>query len=320
MLEKLSALVLDFYRGSREVPMASFQDWAFDCLRAAIDFDSGLWLTGALHADRDTATFHTRHLYRQPLQLLADWAQCKDATVFSQKVFASPGTTFTCTPSRDMGPELAAHSARYGIEQILATTQVDPVAGVHELISLYRRDVDRPFGEEERYFQQCLMPHLSEVWRLCRMRHLSHLSQPACAVDAHAAAADMQGVLHLIDPGFTRLLRDEWPAWRGPQLPQELSACHARGDLRHVGRLATFRLFGFDDHIMVRGRRKLPVDGLSKREREIAAHFAAGRSHKEIALALDLSPATVRNQLSIVYQKLGIDNKAALATIMREHE
>jgi len=320
MLGRLSELLLSLYRGSREVPMPAFQHWAFDRLQTAIDFDSALWMTGVLHADRDAATFHTHHLYRQPFQLLIDWGLCKDAAIFSRKVFAFPGRAFTCTPSMEMGPELAAHARRYQIEQILATTQVEPVAGIHELVSLYRSDTERPFSEEERLFQQCLVPHLSETWRLCRMRHLAHLSQPDSVCDAHAADADMQGVLQLIDPGFTCLLREEWPDWMGPRLPAELFESRKRGESRYIGQRAAFRLFDFEDHTLLHGRRKLPVDDLTRREREVAAHYAIGRSHKEIAQSLGLSPATVRNHLSAAYLKLGVDNKAALTAVMREPE
>ena len=320
MLEKLSAIILSLYRGSCEMPMAGFQEWAFESLRNVIAFDSGVWMTGVLNVESDTATFHTRYLCRQPLQLLADYNRCKDATFFSKKVFASPGVALTCTPSVDFGPELAVHSRRYGIEQVLATTQVEPVAGLHELISLYRSDIAHPFSEEERLFQQCLVPHLSEAWRACRMRHLSHLSQPSCALKAQTAAADMQGLLSLIDPGFTRLLREEWPEWRGPQLPEDIFSAYAHGELRYVGQRAAFSLVGVHDHILLRGRLKIPLDELSRREREIAEHFAAGHSHKEIAKSIWLSPATVRNHLSAIYLKLGIDNKAALTAVIREHQ
>lgn len=319
MLGKLSSAVLTLYRGSRELPMEEFQDWAFEYLRTVLDFDSGLWLTAILHLDQDTATFHTRHLYKQPLQLLVDWAQCEDATIFSRRVFASPGTTLACTPSVEMGVELAAHARRYGIEQILATTQIDPIAGISELISVYRADVDRPFSEDERVFQQHIVPHLSEAWRLCRIRHLEHLIQPACALDAHTAGADMEGVLNLIDPGFTKLLRTEWPDWRGPRLPGKLLDSHRRGESLHIGRRTAFHFVPFDDHILLRARRKQPIDDLSQREREVARHYAAGLSHKKIAQSLGLSPATVRNHLSTVYLKLGVDNKAMLTAMVMQY-
>lgn len=53
--------------------------------------------------------------------------------------------------------------------------------------------------------------------------------------------------------------------------------------------------------------------GLSPREQEVAQRFAEGLSHKEIARRLGVSPHTVRSQLSQLYRKLDIHDKAALA-------
>jgi len=317
--EQFSRLVLTLYRGCREQPVAGFQDWAFEQINFVLPFDSALWLTGVLHPDGN-ATFHTRHLYRQPPQLLADWAATQKREMFTQKVFATPGTTCSCVTSQDMGPEMAQHAHRYHIEHILATTHIDPVALLHELISIYRADLDKPFNEEERLFQQALIPHLAEIWRLNRMQALTQASQPACAAISRTAAADGKGVLHLTDPGFTRLLQNEWPGWRGPRLPDELLAQIENRHMRFVGKTIVAGLSELDELFLLRGRKKSRLDTLTQREREVAMQFSAGRSHKEIAQSLAIAPATARNYLSKIYHKLDVDNKAALAHILRSHD
>lgn len=52
---------------------------------------------------------------------------------------------------------------------------------------------------------------------------------------------------------------------------------------------------------------------LSLREREIAARYAKGETHSAIAVALSLSPATVRNHIAHCFKKLGVSNKVELA-------
>jgi len=319
MLDKLSRVILTLYQGSRELPMEEFQNQAFECVLDVIGFDSALWLTGVLHTDGNDATFHTRHLYKQPPQLLTDWARSeKNGSPFTRKVFGNPDTTFASTPATDMVPTLAAHARRYAIEQILATARIDPVAGIHELISLYRADSERSFSEEERLLQQSIVPHMSESWRLCRMQHMTRLSHPDYSIGTLTAAADRLGMLHLIDQGFTNLLCEEWPSWRGPYLPDILVERHKHGERKHIGRRADFILFDLGDHILLRAKRKTSPDVLSRREREIAGYYAAGYSHKEIARSMALSPSTVRNHLRAVYLKLNIDNKATLAVTMKE--
>lgn len=319
MLGKLSAVVLNLYRGTSDQPVDTFQDWAFEQVKSVLPFDSALWLTSVLHPD-GSATFHTRHLYRQPLQLLADWAAIKGGVKFTQKVFATPGTTYSCVTSRDFAPEMAQHSHRYHIEHILATTQIDPIASLSELISIYRADLDKSFSEEERLFQQAIVPHLAETWRLNRMKALDQASQPLYASMSRSAAADSKGVLHLIDPGFTHLIQEEWHGWHGPSLPNELFAHIENRQPHFTGKTIVVGLSELDELFLLRGRKKSRLDTLTQREREVAIQFSTGRSYKEIARSLAIAPATVRNYLSKIYHRLDIDNKAALAHILKEHD
>lgn len=319
MLDGFSNVVLGLYRASREQSVGAFQDAAFELIKPVLPFDSALWLTGTLDFGSSDAAFHTHHLYKQPLQLLADWARTKDRAVFSRKVFSSPGVTLNCIISQGFGPELAEHSRRYNIEHILATTNIDPIASLHELISIYRADPDNPFTEEERLFQQNIVPHLAETWRINRMLHLSHASQPTCAVMSRSAAADTKGFLHVVEPGFTRLLHEEWPDWRGPRLPNELVAGIENKSGHFMGKVITVKISDMHDQFLLRGRSKSVVDTLGQRKRDVANYFSEGYTHKEIAKLLDLSPATVRNYLNSIYLKLGIGSKAELATILKEY-
>nr|WP_255606908.1 LuxR C-terminal-related transcriptional regulator [Phyllobacterium sp. 2063] len=52
---------------------------------------------------------------------------------------------------------------------------------------------------------------------------------------------------------------------------------------------------------------------MSTRELVVAKKFAEGMTYREIGTALFISPSTVRTHLSVIYQKLGIHNKLALA-------
>ena len=64
--------------------------------------------------------------------------------------------------------------------------------------------------------------------------------------------------------------------------------------------------------LFLRGRPNSAVDRLSRRELAVAKKSAAGMDYREIATALFISPATVRNHLHAIYEKLAIHNKAEL--------
>ena len=59
---------------------------------------------------------------------------------------------------------------------------------------------------------------------------------------------------------------------------------------------------------------------LTPAERLVAALAMRGTPYKSIARALDKSPATVRNQLHVIYRKLGVSNRTALACALRTED
>jgi DNA-binding NarL/FixJ family response regulator len=56
---------------------------------------------------------------------------------------------------------------------------------------------------------------------------------------------------------------------------------------------------------------------LSRREREILGHLVEGRSNKEIAAELCIAEQTVRNHISVIYDKIGVDDRAQAVRMVR---
>jgi two-component system, NarL family, nitrate/nitrite response regulator NarL len=61
-----------------------------------------------------------------------------------------------------------------------------------------------------------------------------------------------------------------------------------------------------------------PLDKLTPRERDILTRLAAGESNVQIARRLGLSDKTVRNQLSVVFTKLGVAGRVQAALLARD--
>ncbi len=59
-------------------------------------------------------------------------------------------------------------------------------------------------------------------------------------------------------------------------------------------------------------KRKLP---LTQRESEVLMWIARGKSNRDIAEILDLSPRTVNKHLEQIYAKLGVENRASAAAL-----
>jgi DNA-binding NarL/FixJ family response regulator len=58
--------------------------------------------------------------------------------------------------------------------------------------------------------------------------------------------------------------------------------------------------------------------GISERELEVLEHLAAGRSNKEIALRLEVSPNTVKTHVAKLFEKLGARRRTQAIVRARE--
>ncbi len=118
-----------------------------------------------------------------------------------------------------------------------------------------------------------------------------------------------------------RLIRDRWSGWTARSLPEGLGATSGSSGRQ----LGTQGLHVERRELAARGggalfgltlRPLAAIDRLTPREREIAEEIASGRTHKEIARELGLSPATIRNHTQAILAKLGLHNKAMLANVI----
>jgi len=66
-------------------------------------------------------------------------------------------------------------------------------------------------------------------------------------------------------------------------------------------------------------RRPTPAERLTAREREIVAAVAAGASNREVAQRLALAEDTVKHHMSNIFDKLGVSNRAELASYAASH-
>lgn len=60
------------------------------------------------------------------------------------------------------------------------------------------------------------------------------------------------------------------------------------------------------------GRRRGRIEGLSPRRRQVAMLIATGRSNKQIARELEISPATVKDHVHDILTTLGLGSRLAL--------
>jgi DNA-binding CsgD family transcriptional regulator len=132
--------------------------------------------------------------------------------------------------------------------------------------------------------------------------------------------------------GALRSLRDAANGWHRLQMKYEAArtavllglCCTALGDLGSarlefdVARRTFTDLGAVTDLARVRTTEPGSTSALSRREREVLAQVAAGKTNREIADVLTISQHTVGRHLENIFAKLGVTTRAA--AIARAYE
>lgn len=315
-VHRLGRLLQDLPRLAPVSTREDFGSAVLERLAQAIDSDSGIWASGALTAQGPD--FHTVSLWRQPPSLLQDYEQIKQHDPLFRQAAAQPGRAFSGSAAQTLPPVFQPFVARHGLAQALSALLVDEQSGLLNGLSLWRSAADRPYGPDDEALLEAALPHLvahGQAWLL----HASAGPMPAAAVAR--GCVDLRGRLHAATPRLLDLLAQHWPGWRGPDLPAPLVAQLGRaqrsrqwlqGQLVLRATPASPQSTGPLALIRLDVRLREAWDGLSPREQTVAGMAADGDSHKDIALALGLAPATVRNHLARIYQTLQVHNRAQL--------
>lgn len=317
-LERFSTVLLAIYRAAREMPADQFQDSALRLLKPIFGFDSSMWGSGTLSASG--MAVHSIHLFEQPPEMVSEWVHINSEDTVAYACARNPGWVMNAhmpTLFRDRTKRaMRDYTTRFEKGSGLVTRYNTANSSLISWISLYRADPERHFEEDDRAGFEALVPHVVEALTINRLIHLDRAFTQEVRRESHLAIVDLRGMVHTAEAGFDELLRREWSAWEGNVLPQPLvAALTDPGGAFRGGRIVVnARRMG--DLLFLHARPLTPVDQLSPRESEVAKRFGDGQSYKEVARALGISPATVRNHLQVIYDKLDVNDKAALAKLV----
>ncbi|MDB5894952.1 MAG: helix-turn-helix transcriptional regulator [Rhodoferax sp.] len=166
-----------------------------------------------------------------------------------------------------------------------------------------------------------LIRHVMQALALNRAMHLQRVAGAAQTL-SHCgwAIADAAGQLYHADATFHALARDEWTGWAGRSLPISLLGKLREGMETFNGSATVIRVYLDGGLLFMRARARCRFDHLTARERAIAQRIACGETHKEIAQAFERSPATIRNQIQTIYDKLQVTSIATLIEALRQGE
>lgn len=322
LLARYSDLLLRLYRLGRTAPEEEFQEAAFQEIKQLIPFDGGWWALGVSEAPRDKEWVGPKifdvYFHTISPKMLIIYKRLAHYDTISRKAARYPGVTINTTPREWFPTFFWPYLDFFGLQQVMTTNLVYPQTGLTTGITFYKADHNHPFTEQERQIKQALMPHLLEAHSRNQIEPWVRSTLPAQHYPLAGIAEREGGLRHAAD-GFGDMLRREWPDWTGPVLPEPLRTILAAGQ---GGKFSGAHLAVSVDqreHLaLVQIRSLHALDQLSERQLRIARLTADGLSHKEIARQMELSPKTVRNYQTHIYQKLEVSNKLLLAEKLRE--
>lgn len=312
LLSQFSHTLLEIYRLAREEPLERFLQTMLECIQSLIPFQSAWWGRGTPSSD-EPELLQSFFLLGLPPDYFEDWKSIRKQDDTVERVFKEPGKPVVLTmdqPDISEGLKWLAH--KYAFSELMCTISRDDITGFINHLSLYRGSDDPAFSAMELTLMQSLMPHLLSAASINQIRNVHAVMESNTENPMSLAVSDANGVLQSSEPGLVDLLLTEWPDWRGPQLPftptldgyhgQALAIdCQARGQ-----------------NFLLIARPLYPIEQLSAREQDVAVRFGQGRTYKEIAREIGISPNTVRYYLRSIYMKLGINSKADISRLLHD--
>lgn len=312
-------LLLEIYRAARTLPPDEFPGALMAMLRAAFKFDSARLLSADLSSG--TAVVQGCIMYNIPTDNALDWESIQRQDLVLPYVLANPGVPlsfhapvlFAAAPHAIMRDYVQRYEHRNGL--VIARRDAD--SGLLDGLSLYRARAEAPFGEREQHLVRSLMPHVQEALKLNRQ-----LAAPGTAPSDQGALliAQTDGGVQYCASSSRQLMSAEWPAWRPALLPAALleSLCQP-GFTRYMGKQIVVTCQRLSTLLFLRVAARSPLLRLSHRELQVARLYGRGLAAKAVAIELGITPATARNMLQTIYQKLDVHDKAALAQLVRQH-
>jgi DNA-binding CsgD family transcriptional regulator len=211
------------------------------------------------------------------------------------------------------GSGIRAYATKYGHENVVIAMKFKPPEQLAPHIGLYRSNHTDEFSARDSGLIKAIFPHILEALSLNRAINIyraESVTRRYCS-----AIADRHGFFLHAEPFVERLLELEWPGCGGLRMPRILIETLLSGAVFR-GHAIVASKSSMDGLLFVKLRPICAADRLSARELAVASEVVQGKRHKEIAKKLGISPATARNHIQAIHEKLRVRNAAELVTEM----
>lgn len=319
-IQQFSHFVSELNEQMQTLNASELADWAVSDLADKLNFDSAWFgwadLSDACPKIEASGTLHLPDTFYQY------WQQMATDDVLVKQVLEDGVSVASYDRQGKLQTDgMADLSDHFDLAKILTVTPEAKDISRLFFLSAYRAKSNSGqwISADEEYLQ-CAVDQLGKALRTSQIKQGRRAD--GVQLDVVVSASGM--VLLGLD-AFTRNLGYLFEHWQGPYLPQPLLHCAlypGQHILMEQQLIVTSRPAQPKDNLPLVNlfiRTMTLVDRLSKRELQVSEALVQGLSHKEVAKNLGISPATVRNQIQAIYQKLDIDNRACLSQLLTNY-
>ncbi len=217
--EQLEALIARLYRSGLSVAPESFRAWSLRQLRKVIPFDGALWGSGTLKSMR----FHTVELVGLPREFADRLEATHRINPIVPQILAHLDAP---VDMQEVAPDRAFYKseiyrecfAPFGVERILSTGHADRRSGLYSLLTLYRKDREARFSDEEKALHKRAVFHLFQAAQHAFFLHLTR-AHPQRPPGSAAAVVDHERRYYEAQPRFLDLIEQHFSQHDGQTLP-----------------------------------------------------------------------------------------------------
>lgn len=326
-MEVFNNVVLDIYDSAQYCTASDFNEHALNKLKKVIPFDSAVMADCSVTPNREFS-IQALHLHAVSVEKLLERQKVvgleklnQDGSFSSRdavmkKAYAQRGkSAITDITKMALDSDILAYCKKFETAHSLTFVSDATSPGTISTTSLWRATRKNAYQEKHGHAANLLLPHIFQARKI--NRRLAAIS-PAGLHDSSTALANLNGCLHFVEQKAIQLLQLEWAQWAPPLLPRQLiDSLRQQKEKVFIGASICVKASVQGNMIcLVISARTNNKSNLTAAEYRAARLAVEGLQYKEIARQLDVSPATVRNQLHSAYTKLGVSNKTALAAAL----
>lgn len=322
-------LLLDIYDSAQHCTMPDFNQYALNKFKNVLQFDSAV-IVDFSAIQQQKFIIQSIHLHDAPVEKMLERPKAigteslnKNGALSSRdfvlkKALAERGKSVIANLTQGVSdPYVLDYCRKY--ETAHSLTFVSGQKTIHTVptVALWRAVKANAYSQKDAHAANMLLPHVLQAKRINGRLNVSRSSETD---GSSTALATPGGCLHFVDPEVIRLIQLEWKEWTPPLLPGLLiDSLRQNREMMFVG-VAIYVKASMQGNMICmtmteKRRQQMP---LSMAEYRAARLACEGLTYKEIGRQLDISPATIRNQLHSAYRKLGVSNKTALRNALPE--